>query len=189
MKAQESAPLADDDAPLFAGMPSTHTHGDLVNIAVRWLRNSRGCAVAFGEIVTSARVNPDAIGFASHGGARVRSILVECKTSRADFRADRLKLIHRHPDSCPGQERWYLTPPGLVRVDELPAGWGLAEVGKSRVRVVREAARPETSAARASEDMRILVSALRRHECGSRWDALRGRFETFVAREAREGGR
>ena len=35
-----------------------------------------------------------------------------------------------------GSERFYLTPPALVKVEELPAGWGLLELRRGRVEMV-----------------------------------------------------
>jgi len=63
------------------------THDELVSIAVKWLY-SQGCGFAVGERVCVASTGeiPDAIGFRSNC-----SILIECKTSRADFKADRKK--------------------------------------------------------------------------------------------------
>lgn len=178
------------DGESFVLPTRPHTHGELVSIAVRWLRNSRKCVAAFGEIVTDSQVTPDAIGFlrAPHGRPGW-SVYVECKTSRSDFRADKKKPIHTRPESCPGQERWYLTAPGLVRVNEVPPGWGLAEAGHNRVRLLQDAARGEFSASRASEDMGILLSALRRHERGAEWDGPTGRFvrEDSSNEEAGEG--
>ena len=109
-------------------------------------------------------------------------MLVECKVSRADFRADRKKIIHGAPDTCPGQERWYLTPPGLVGAHEVPEGWGLAEAGARSVRVVVPAPEGEWSPGRAKQDMGILVSAVRRHHLGVEWHDEIGKFEAAVVR-------
>lgn len=106
------------------------THALLVQLAARWLGSTRGCSLVLTEFQCAAVEIPDAIGWTAGW-----SILVECKTSRADFKADAAKLSRSSADHRIGQERWYLTPPGLVRADEVPAGWGLLESG-SRVRVV-----------------------------------------------------
>ena len=163
--------------------PGLLTHADLVQRARAWLLGRHRCSVAFAEIVTMAPVNPDAIGFCT---AFYRphpwSVLVECKVSRADFRADRKKIIHGAPDTCPGQERWYLTPPGLVGAHEVPEGWGLAEAGARSVRVVVPAPEGEWSPGRAKQDMGILVSAVRRHHLGVEWHDEIGKFEAAVVR-------
>lgn len=191
---------------LFPPAPLTHT--DLVDRAVRWLRSFHKCSHAFGELSTRLSYIPDAIGWVWE-----YSILVECKTSRSDFFADRKKLIHANPDAWPGEERWYLTPPGLVRPEEVPDGWYLAEVQTRGVHVVThppiapftsplawdpawgpEPKRPnpattpgrwvrERNHERAAAGLSLLLSALRRHEIGVPFDAARGRFETFAERE------
>lgn len=164
----------------FTGV--TLTHAEVVQRAVRWLRNQHNCKAVFAEIVTYERVNPDAIGFRKSAGAVSSwSVLVEAKISRSDFRADREKVIHRLPDSCPGQERWYLTPPNMVRPEEVPEGWGLAECGKRSVRIVKPAPIGAFSVERAHADMGILLSAVRRHECGAKWFEETARFEPYSA--------
>jgi hypothetical protein len=113
-------------------------HDELCGRAARWLKNTRKCRLVLREVVSCARETPDAIGW--RWGS---STLVECKTSRADFRRDQKKVGHASPDWGMGEYRYYMTPPGLLRVDELPEGWGLLEVHGRRVRVVHEATRRE----------------------------------------------
>lgn len=119
-----------------AARPPAHptmTHADLVARAASWLRNTRRCGVVLTECSGGGHEIPDAIGWRS--GGRV-STLVECKASRADFLRDGKKWHRRHGDVVGiGQERFYFAPPGLIRVEELPAGWGLAEVCGGVVRV------------------------------------------------------
>lgn len=110
------------------------THALLVQLAARWLASTRGCSLVLTEFVCAGAVEtPDAIGWRIDQGW---SILVECKVSRADFRADFAnKLSRSSREHSIGQERWYLTPPGLLRAEEIPEGWGLLETG-AKVRVV-----------------------------------------------------
>lgn len=186
------------------------THADLVQRAVKWLRSFHKCSHAYGEFVAAVQYIPDAIGWRNQF-----SILVECKRSRSDFFADRKKLIHHNPDAYPGEERWYLTPPGLVTADEVPEGWYLAEADEKRVRVIthpptlpqvdRSAWPPDWRARypepdphrtpgmwrrihnheRAAAGIPFLLSALRRHELGVPFDEERGRFETMAERDER----
>ena len=182
-------PMSEAEVDLDAEFehPGPLTHADVVDRAVRWLRGHHNCSVVFAEINTYEKVNPDAIGFRKLAGAsRGWSVLVEAKISRGDFRADREKIIHRLPDSCPGQERWYLTPPGLVRADETPAGWGLAEVGKRSVRIVLPAPVGEPNMERHHADLGILLSALRRHQVGAGW---RHEIAKFVPYDERMGAK
>jgi hypothetical protein len=74
------------------------------------------------ELKTDIFEEPDAIGW----GACSRSILVECKASRADFFADKKKNR-----AGVGLEKWYMTPRGLVKPCEVPDGWGLVEYRES----------------------------------------------------------
>lgn len=110
-----------------------------------------------------ASESPDAIGWKNHGW----SILVECKVSRADFLAD-LKKPHRvNPDGGMGQTRYFLTPPGLLKVDELPATWGLLEVRGRFVRVVHEPEkRGSLSLERCRHELPILYAEVWRDQNG-----------------------
>lgn len=110
------------------------THRELCEIAERWLLGSQRCRVAIAEpncIVTDEQ--PDAIGFKASG-----SILVEAKTSRADFRADLKKWFRVHPQNGMGYYRYYICEPGIITKDDLPERWGLLHVlPGGRVRIVR----------------------------------------------------
>jgi hypothetical protein len=65
------------------------THEDLCERARRWLSGSRKCNPVFSNIASCGEV-PDAIGWSSCYGW-CGSTVVECKTSRGDFYADRRK--------------------------------------------------------------------------------------------------
>ncbi len=103
---------------------------------------------------------PDAIGWkrASH------SVLVECKISRADFLADRDKPFRQKPESGVGCERFYLTPPGIMREEELPRGWGLLECRNRLVEIVRPSARNHRTSVGFAYEMNLLLASLRRVE-------------------------
>ena len=106
------------------------THEDLVTAAAAWLTKTYRCPIVVTELVNGSGEIPDAIGFWLGG----RSVLVECKMSRADFLADRKKGVERM-----GDHRFYLTPPGLlgpVGVNDWPVGWGLLELHAKGVEVV-----------------------------------------------------
>ena len=97
-------------------------HDQLVIRAGKWLENN-GCKVVIRDPFRSNnQEQPDAIGW--RDGV---SILVEVKTSRADFLADRKKPFREEPGQGMGDWRFYLTPPNLVSVNDLPIGWGLLE--------------------------------------------------------------
>jgi hypothetical protein len=98
------------------------THDKLVDIASKWLKKTIKCRVVISELVAYTQYGevPDAIGWKSG-----RSILIECKTSRSDFLADKLKNFRRNPDLGLGDFRFFLCPDGLILPSELPIGWGL----------------------------------------------------------------
>lgn len=110
-----------------------HTHKTLTELAVKWLKRPNsaggpGCAIAMNECKTgySGEI-PDAIGFRRTGHQPTDgSVVVEVKTSRADFLAD-AKKPHRMSGGV-GSWRYYMAPTGLIAPMELPAGWGLLEV-------------------------------------------------------------
>ena len=111
----------------------TVQHSTLVAVGVRWL--SRQCSVVLYEFATEADENPDVIGWAPGSG----SVLIECKLTRADFLKDAAKSVRRNPRTGMGHRRYYLCPPELIQVKELPAKWGLLWAAKGQVIVKREA--------------------------------------------------
>jgi hypothetical protein len=128
-------------------------------MAVCWLRRYR-CGVVLSEQACVSGEMPDAIGWKS----RCHSVLVECKTSRPDFLADRAKPWREHPDSGVGSERYYLAPRGMISVEELPAGWGLLEAGGRETEVVRRSAKNLRSTTGFQNEMNLLLASLRRVE-------------------------
>ncbi len=135
------------------------THAQLVEKAVRWLRSYR-CGVVLSEQACVSGEMPDAIGWkrANH------SVLVECKVTRGDFLADRVKPFRSKPERGVGCERFYLTPADLLRIDELPQGWGLLEVRGRGVEIVHPSAKNLRSAVGLRYEMNLLLASLRRVE-------------------------
>ncbi|EMI7478858.1 hypothetical protein RNA47_002560 [Morganella morganii] len=106
------------------------THDDLCEIAVRFLQNN-GFNVAFGDRFQSSNgtgEQPDAIGFRS--GV---SCLLEAKVSRSDFLADKKKWFRQQPEKGMGDWRFFISPPDIIKPEDLPAGWGLLHVKGKRV--------------------------------------------------------
>jgi len=89
---------------------------------------------------------------------------MECKVTRGDFLADRCKPFRARPEQGVGSERFYLTPPGLVKVEELPAGWGLLELQRGRVEMVQASAKNLRTAKGFKYEMNLLLASLRRVE-------------------------
>lgn len=148
---------ADKDLRITTSMSMTHTH--LVDRAVRWLRGYR-CGLVLSEQACVSGEMPDAIGWKQ----ACHSVLVECKATRADFLADRAKPFRQAPEKGVGSERFYLTPPGLIRIEELPAGWGLLEFHRGRVEMLRPSSKNLRTATGFRYEMNLLLASLRRVE-------------------------
>src|SRR5260370_33864014 len=110
-------------------------------MAVVWLRRCRWGVVLSEQGCVGGEM-PDAIGWKKV----CHSVLVESKVSRADFLADRDKPFRLKPEIGVGCERYYLAPRGLIRPEELPAGWGLLEAGGRALERGKAAARNLRSA-------------------------------------------
>ena len=128
-------------------------------MAVDWLRRYR-CGVVLSEQACISGEMPDAIGWKK----TCHSVLVECKVARADFLADREKPFRQNPQTGVGCERYYMAPKGLIRVEEIPAGWGLLEVGGREVEKVKAAAKKLRSEIGFGYEMNLLLASLRRVE-------------------------
>jgi hypothetical protein len=136
------------------------THGQLVSKAVEWLRRY-GCGIVLSEQACVSGEVPDAIGWK---GA-CRSVVVECKLSRADFLADRAKPFRQNSDLGLGCERWYLTPVRLLSAEDLPRYWGLLESRAGRLHVAVKASRHnQRTHAGLLYEMNLLLASLRRVE-------------------------
>jgi hypothetical protein len=144
-------------------------------MGVRWL--GAKCSVVLYEFATAADENPDVIGWAPEAG----SVLIECKLSRADFLKDAAKPVRKNPRTGMGQRRYYLCPPEIIQVKDLPPKWGLLWASKGHILVKREArGHPERN---LLAEVRFLSSMLRRAQIriGSRplseWLRGENRFE------------
>ena len=141
------------------------THADLVTRAAKWLRNFFHCKVILIELVaqTATCETPDAIGWVFN-----QSILIECKANRVDFYADHKKKARHDGYDALGSWRFYLTPPDLLKPEEIIPRWGLYEVhGRSIIYKggfeYTNAGVPPFTSCRDSE-VAMLLSALRRKE-------------------------
>ena len=136
------------------------THAQIVNLAVAWLRSYR-CGVVLSEQACASGEMPDAIGWKG----KCRSVVVECKVSRADFLADRGKPFRQNSEIALGCERFYMAPAGLIAPPELPAGWGLLECAGRKVEItVKPPRRSLRTAAGMEHEMNLLLASLRRVE-------------------------
>lgn len=126
---------------------------------MRWLRSYR-CGVVLSEQACASGEMPDAIGWKQ----ACHSVLVECKVTRADFLADRAKPFRQKPDKGVGSERFYFTPAELIGLGELPEGWGLLELRRGRVEMLRASAKNLRSSTGFRYEMNLLLASLRRVE-------------------------
>jgi hypothetical protein len=127
-------------------------HQQLVVAGRAWLE--RRCSVVISEMA-SQREEPDVIGWRRDG-----SILIECKSSRADYRADQDKMSRAVSESSMGRRRYYLVPKGLLTVAEVYPGWGLLEWNGYHVHIVLDTF--GRSVYGWQSEIRLLISALRR---------------------------
>ncbi len=138
------------------------THDALVELAVRWLRTNYRCGIILSEQACCSGETPDVIGWKG----QCRSVLVECKISRADFLADRNKPWRADPEGALGCERFYMAPVAMIAPAELPEAWGLLEVRARKVQVTvpcskrRSLRRPQG----LINEMNLLLASLRRVE-------------------------
>lgn len=137
------------------------THAQLVRLAEQWLRRRYRCGIVLSEQSCAGGETPDVIGWKG----KCRSVLVECKISRADFLADREKPFRRDPSQGMGCERFYLAPAGLIQKSELPQGWGLLECkGREIAIACKPARRNQRSETGLMWEMNLLLASLRRVE-------------------------
>jgi hypothetical protein len=143
----------------FAFQSIVVTHAKLVEIAVGWLRRYR-CGVVLSEQACASGEMPDAIGWKN----TCHSVVVECKISRPDFLADRDKPFRQKPERGVGCERYYMAAKGLIRVEEIPTGWGLLELSRREVEKVKASAKNLRSQIGFGYEMNLLLASLRRVE-------------------------
>lgn len=157
------------------------THKRLVKAAGAWL--GQRCRVVATEVTTMASETPDAIGWSGSGVC----IVIECKKSRSDFRAN-AKKRHESQGWGVGDERWLLTPPGLVEASEVPDGWGLLEFTPSghdagyfmrqRVKAPRRILRGGQHAANEERSMLISIAGRALEACSRLKSLWLGEEET-----------
>jgi hypothetical protein len=153
------------------------SHPDLIERSVKWLRGTMRCNPVFTGLASCSEI-PDAIGWTSSYHFR-GSIVVECKTSRSDFYADRKKYLYwEHPEQkwryrrsrisrkeaaesglvekfteCMGDFRYFVCEPMIITVEMIAhhaPDHGLVWIEGRRMHVVLQAPRRE-QVDRASE--------------------------------------
>lgn len=136
-------------------------HAFLVSRACEWLRTQYRCGIILSEQYCATGEVPDAIGWKG----KCRSVVIECKVSRADFLVDKQKPFRAKPEEGLGCERFYLAPAGTIKPEELPSGWGLLGYANRRIQM---ACKPSRKSLRTEvglmKEMNLLLASLRRVE-------------------------
>ncbi len=106
-------------------------HDQLVALGATWQKRQGFSVVATELAVRGTTEQADVISFRSSC-----SCLIEAKASRSDFLVD-AKKPHRAAGGL-GVYRFYISPPGVIEMDDLPPRWGLLHaVGGAVVEVRR----------------------------------------------------
>src|SRR5260370_41767295 len=134
------------------------THAQLVRLGEHWLRTRYRCGIVLSEQSCASGETPDVIAWKS----KCRSVVVECKITRADFLADREKPFRKNPELAMGCERFYLVPRGLLKAEELPRHWGLLECKGREIRItVKPCRQTQRSQTGLMWEMNLLLASLR----------------------------
>jgi len=141
------------------------THNELIELGRGWLIKSYaacapyghyGCTLVLTELCAGTRYGeqPDVLGYSTK-----TTILIECKTSRSDFYAEKNKPFRLLEEGIGGQ-RWYLAPKGIIPIEALPDKWGLLEVTPDKkIHVTKYA---ELQPRDYHGEMNMLISTVRR---------------------------
>jgi len=136
-------------------------HAQLVARATEWLRRNYKCGIILAEQYCATGEVPDVIAWKGF----CKSVLVECKVSRADFLADASKPFRQKPEEGLGSQRFYMAPAGMIRANELPKHWGLLELHGREVRMTVKPGRTDLrSEVGLMKEMNLLLASLRRVE-------------------------
>jgi hypothetical protein len=136
-------------------------HAQLIERAIEWLRRRYKCGIILSEQYCATGEVPDVIAWKG----RCKSVLVECKVSRADFLADAGKPFRQKPDEGMGSQRFYMAPAGMIRTEELPKHWGLLELsGRSAHMTVKPGRVDLRTEVGLMKEMNLLLASLRRVE-------------------------
>jgi len=107
------------------------THDMLVKLGSNWCKRF-GCSFVLPELKSCNCTGeiPDIFAFKSG-----YSMMIECKTSRADFLADKKKAFRINPELGMGQFRILLCPEGVIKPEDLKGiyeNWFLLTVGQNK---------------------------------------------------------
>lgn len=108
------------------------THDDLVKAAEKWL-HTRNIRLTLKELhaYTMHGEQPDVMGWQHE-----KSVLIECKTSRADFLKDKKKRFRINQEWGMGNYRIYFCPTGIIKPEDIPDGWGLVYWDGKKAKII-----------------------------------------------------
>lgn len=132
-------------------------HDEVVERGCKWLLNSKVCLIVLGERGNSVTgENPDCIGW-----KRGISYMLEAKANQSDFLADKRKThrLNGSPDGI-GNYRYYICPKNLIDKDEIPEGWGLLYISKSKIFKIKAPEFIETSFISQQAEKNMLCNAV-----------------------------
>lgn len=173
---------------------STIDHAQLVKCGEKWLKG-KGCGVTFRDEFKAITMNgerPDVIGWRDG-----LSIMLECKSSRADFLADKKKSFRINPALGMGDWRFYLCPKNVIKVQDLPEGWGLlyAEPSKAGIRIFQIHGVPSNCnwwtqkpfAGNRQCENEMMYSALRRMVLRGHFDSVYSELNSYLLEASGSG--
>jgi len=128
----------------------------LIQHSAAWLKR-KGYPLVITDMTHAGSETADAIGWNNK-----HSTLIECKASRSDFRSDASKSFRIKPDTGMGTFRYYCTPAGLLKPEELPEGWGLLEWDGRKMVELRKSGRFTQKPYGVRQEVSLLLSAIRR---------------------------
>lgn len=102
------------------------THDELNDMAVRYLQTTGGFLIICKELHSHLDEIPDVYALNNKF-----SVVIECKTSHADFERDKKKRFRKYPKEGLGRYRYYFCEEGVLSPDEIPPRWGLIYVYKN----------------------------------------------------------
>ena len=149
------------------------THSDLVLKAAKWLKKHTenitipNCSLVLKEMIAESAwgENPDVLGFSS-----TFSVVVEVKTSRSDFLADKKKFVREYPDTGMGQLRLFCCPEGLITGCDIHGEWGLLYWTGKKIKLIKP---PILQESNLKAERSYLLSVIRRMKT-EKWD---GKYE------------
>lgn len=163
------------------------SHPELIKYAQLWLKKPykntqpfghSACKVIIPEMVTAAYQIPDVVAWTAYG----KCIMIECKTSRSDYRADGKKRLVMHPGFGVGETRYYCVPDGLISPEECREGYGLLYVKNKRIKCVKDSSVFKDHSHR--DEFSILVSYIRRLTEYEDFESTELRFPLGMRRES-----